>query len=769
MGTVITWEILSYFMALIGVKEFSDLGSMISDQFNLTDPKLLKTEDLAISMSKQPIENTGGVDLGLNVNSLEYDNDNDTYKATKTGSIFAASAPAVVKILLNALGVNVMSTPEVNQKVADALNTAFNIGVTTTTMNLYKIPVIIKDGLTYLSEGMVKKLSDALYTNGVFSTGGITFPNFISGEEYTIDRDLGVAPALNDISNNFQKSSWYNYQCRYTIIHWLTKTADIDALIKTVTPNIIAASYGVSVSNYASKSFFINCQCITSPVTGIATTNNNGLVVLADIEIVSIRIECWYDPGTDEDDIAIKSSTTSNTNLFLTRTTTLANPSTTGTIWSNSFLAEMSPAVEGIDVQIGATTPADNDIDLDTTYPNWVANSIDIGWHDKTANLLRQGKLLPIDLTDIGDNALTGDFTRTQTQTQTGELDKTKKTTTKAIADEATDTVPFVRDVEDEVVVPADIPDVVPEPTPPVVIPTGTTSAGLATIYNPTEAQVNALKGDLWSQNIITTLQSIFLNNPMDAIISLNKVFCTPHTNGTATIKLGYVQTSVTGVKTVDDQYTTIDCGTVNVPEIYGNTTDYEPYTNVSVFLPFIGIQNLSAKDVVGGKLQIIYRVDVTTGTCIAQLFVTKEGVKQMLYSFEGNCAVEIPLSGSNANRAIIGLASITASTVAPGAGLALAGGAMNLVNGVNLQRSGGFQSNAGAMNNKKPYLIINRVLPYEAAGYNQIYGYPSNNRVLLNSVTGYTRVKEVHVEGISCTDYEKNIIEEQLKAGILL
>lgn len=761
MGTVITWEILAYFMALIGVKEFSDLGALTSDQLKLSDPKLLKTEDWNISMSKQPVENTGGVDVGLNVNSLEYDSDTDTYKATKTGSIFAISAPSAVKAILNALGVNVMSTPEVNQKISNALNRAFDIGVTTTTMAAYNVPVIIKDGITYISDTFIKKISDGLYEEGFFnrgeytsdvsaySTGDIVHPSFIP---FTKD----IVNALFDNWNSSSSLSPVYEGVANKVYELITTAASVSGmnLSTDYAVSLYINSYNTSIMTI--QVFFFD-KTLSYTINRIR--NNEQVYVNGTCRTLTIRANNY----TSRVDVSLSQGITGATssNFYAG----LFSDSNSSLITTNNLAGGAS--IEGTVIQEGGTIPQSADINIDDVYPNWVTHAIDIGWYDNVVDVIRRGKALPIDVSGIRDNL--GAWDETQPWAQSGATDIADTAVTDVIAIGATDVIPLVVDIDDVVVTPADIPDVIPQPTPPVVIPGGTSSAGLATIYNPTEAQVNALKGDLWSQNIITTLQSIFLNNPMDAIISLNKVFCTPHTNGTATIKLGYVQTSVTGVKTVDDQYTTIDCGTVNVPEIYGNTTDYEPYTNVSVFLPFIGIQNLSAKDVVGGKLQIIYRVDVTTGTCIAQLFVTKQGAKQMLYSFEGNCAVEIPLSGSNANRAIIGLASIAASTVAPGAGLALAGGAMNLVNGVNLQRSGGFQSNAGAMNNKKPYLIINRMLPYEASGYNQIYGYPSNNRVLLSSVTGYTRVKEVHVEGISCTDYEKNMIEEQLKAGILL
>ena len=77
---------------------------------------------------------------------------------------------------------------------------------------------------------------------------------------------------------------------------------------------------------------------------------------------------------------------------------------------------------------------------------------------------------------------------------------------------------------------------------------------------------------------------------------------------------------------------------------------------------------------------------------------------------------------------------------------------------------------NAGALGIMKPYLIITRPKPAEADNYSKFYGIPSNKTVRLSSCSGYTKVKDIHLEHISrATDDELNEIESLLKTGVII
>ena len=293
------------------------------------------------------------------------------------------------------------------------------------------------------------------------------------------------------------------------------------------------------------------------------------------------------------------------------------------------------------------------------------------------------------------------------------------------------------------------------------------TSSKLFTVYNPTADQIDALGGYLWGESIAGTLASIF-TNPLNAIISLHCIYCEPDVIGTKEIRLGYLASGVSA-KYVVSQYKEVDCGTIRIPEYYGDCRDYSPYTTISLFLPFIGFRPIKVDDVMGSELSIKYFVDVYTGTCLACVSVNKGGVIQLTYNFDGNCSVMLPLTAGSWANMTVGLATaLTSMIVNPVAGALQLPNAVH--NGISMSSQGQLGCNAGAMGRKKPYVVVTNTQAYDAIGYNELYGYPANILTKLSQLEGYTKVKEVHVENVNnATVDEKNEIERLLKSGVII
>ena len=299
------------------------------------------------------------------------------------------------------------------------------------------------------------------------------------------------------------------------------------------------------------------------------------------------------------------------------------------------------------------------------------------------------------------------------------------------------------------------------------------TASGMCSVYNPTKAEVVSFSGWLWSRNFLDNFLKIFAN-PMDAIISLHILYATPDTTSPSNIIVGYLDSGVSA-KVVDQQFTEIDCGSVFIPEYYGNALDYEPYTQVHCYLPFIGIVSLKPNDVLNKTLSIKYGIDVLTGTCLATLY-TSSGEEDNIacYTFAGNCSTQVPLSGGSYAQVITGLAGFLAAGVGAVATanplMALGAGASLLNTHLDVSHSGQIGANAGAMGIRKPYLIITRKSAYDAADYQSFYGMPANKTVILGSCLGYTRVRSLHIDSVGrATDNEKREIETLLKEGVII
>lgn len=395
---------------------------------------------------------------------------------------------------------------------------------------------------------------------------------------------------------------------------------------------------------------------------------------------------------------------------------------------------------------------------LRNTYPDWFNNGFTSNEYDPTTNTIVENNYIPLTLPT--QNPLTHDLDDpeyNQEKAQEGKPDPKNETQAQPL-------------IQNEPSIPPVSP---PTPTPSdngggLVGSHG--NNGLWSIYNPTINELKSLGGYLWSSNIIEILQK-FLNNPMDCIISLHMIYATPSTNGKQNIILGYLDSGVSA-NVVVNQFINIDCGSVNTTEYFGDARDYvAPYTVVECYLPFIGIVKLKTEDIIGSNINIIYTLDVLTGAILCKIFVTKNGAKQQLYTFNGNASVQIPLTGSDRTRLLSGaITGAVAGITAGGLIGAVAGGvAGGLMGGTSIERSGNFSANSGALGIKKPYLIISRKTPYDADNYNDYYGYPSNKTVVLNNCKGFTRIKDIYIDIPNATNEEKNEIETLLKTGIVI
>lgn len=322
---------------------------------------------------------------------------------------------------------------------------------------------------------------------------------------------------------------------------------------------------------------------------------------------------------------------------------------------------------------------------------------------------------------------------------------------------------------------PGDFPSIVP-----------VSGSGLIHVYNPTPQEMISFGNWLWVTYADASIQKIW-NNPFDGVISAHELYATPSNDGRDNIRSGFL-VCPTSAALVRQRYVTIDCGSMVVPEYYGNYLDYAPYSKAHVYLPFIGIVELDVDDIVGHGVNITYHIDSYNGSCIAQITVAKTDYQNTVYQFSGNCSVEIPLAGGSQAAIKAGLISAAATGISSiVGGLAsmfsgnIAGGIGGIAYGIggavsqavsqksSVQHSGTFGASYGAMGIKKPYFIIHRPIQKIVVNYNEDYGFPAHKRVRIGNCKGFLRVREVHAVSSTATDEEKARIEELLKDGVFV
>ena len=306
----------------------------------------------------------------------------------------------------------------------------------------------------------------------------------------------------------------------------------------------------------------------------------------------------------------------------------------------------------------------------------------------------------------------------------------------------------------------------------PIVPPITGTASALWSVYNPTQAELNAFGGWLWSPAFIDNLLKLFAD-PMQAIIGIHKVFATPATGNTQPIKCGFL-TSTANAKIVTSQYSDIDCGSVNLREYFGNVFDYSPHTRIRLFLPFIGFVTLDTGEVMRGTISVTYKVDVITGACLANVSVERDSAGGILYSYGGSAIVSYPISGGSYSGLITGLLGAglsIAGGIATGNPLAAIGGTAKSIAGSRLSvaHSGGFTGNSGAMGVKTPYIVIDRPQTNIAGNFPKYDGYGANYTTKICNMSGYVRCKVVHLSCPNAYKSELDEIETLLLGGVII
>lgn len=327
----------------------------------------------------------------------------------------------------------------------------------------------------------------------------------------------------------------------------------------------------------------------------------------------------------------------------------------------------------------------------------------------------------------------------------------------------------------------------VPDVPWPTIIPSS--GSGLIHVYNPTPAEFVAFGNWLWVTYADPSIEKLW-NNPFDGVIGAHELYATPSNDGTDTIKSGFLDSGISAAL-VRLRYTSINCGSIVIPEYWGNYLDYSPYSKAFIYLPFIGIVEVDVDDIVGHSVNVLYHVDSYNGSCIAQITVARDEYTNTVYQFSGNCAVDLPLAGGSQAAIRAGLISSAASGIGStingiingaafgGLAGALIGGVTGAVGGVanavanvvsqksTVQHSGTFGASYGAMGIKRPYIIIRRPIQKLVNEYQNDYGYPAHKRVVIGACTGFLRAREVHVLSTLATDEEKKKIEQMLKEGV--
>ena len=261
-----------------------------------------------------------------------------------------------------------------------------------------------------------------------------------------------------------------------------------------------------------------------------------------------------------------------------------------------------------------------------------------------------------------------------------------------------------------------------------VVQPPSEERVDFFTIYEPT------------NENMKKINDAIFINagdgstkNVLQYFSSYKKFYCKIPVAGYKQLKGGRYDFGEQAPY-VKEHTIVVDCGSVEITEQYQSLLDYSPFSRLTLYLPFIGFQDLDDKLVVGHTLKVQYVVDVLSGRCLAQLYVDNTDLKSCIAEYAGTIAAD-EMFGGNDGYSYHGTYELMTT----------------------LQ-----------LGELSCYVLIHTKIPLEGEIVNY-KGLPTNEIVKVGDVTGFIQYSSIHVDGMTATDVEKSEIERLLMSGIFV
>ena len=297
--------------------------------------------------------------------------------------------------------------------------------------------------------------------------------------------------------------------------------------------------------------------------------------------------------------------------------------------------------------------------------------------------------------------------------------------------------------------------------------------AGFVHAYLIGTGSLTQLANYLLSDDFLQNVKNLF-QNPIDYILSLVSIPVTP-TDVTANqdVEIGGVNTNIKAAK-INKSFVEVKFGGIKCEELWHGFIDYAPITKVSLYAPFVGIQELNTDDVMDGELELSYRIDVLTGTFNCSLLVkNSRKTNGILYAYEGTVGYQIPIFASDVTNKLNALKNSVAgglSAVASGGVIGGATAVMSIIEASiskpNVRRSGSLSGDSGFLGNYTPYIIIERPVQALPGLYAAQKGYASRSSGKISDFSGFLQVDTIDLSGIACTEAEKDLILQAFKEG---
>lgn len=321
-------------------------------------------------------------------------------------------------------------------------------------------------------------------------------------------------------------------------------------------------------------------------------------------------------------------------------------------------------------------------------------------------------------------------------------------------------------------------------------------STGFAMSYELTQAGMYKIRQWFGANDIITALKNYFNGNPLESVFSCIWVpYTIPAAAKTQTSKLWIGDMNNEDYPPYFPFDNNTDCYYIHGMPVWTNPTtiqitngeldfrDFEPYSMAQIYLPGVGVMDLSLKDLgiltSANPLAIDSVIEIVTGNV---MYKVKNAGGNTVLTAQTNVAAQCPLGQMTTNgggaltallstgAAVAGLAAAPATGGASAvAGVGLAMSAANIAMSSMKHSPSIAGSCGGALASIDPYIRLNmlhsKTEDVDSLNYIAQRGRPYGETVTISTLSGYVQCEGASVSG-SMTEHEREEINEYLNSG---
>ena len=276
-------------------------------------------------------------------------------------------------------------------------------------------------------------------------------------------------------------------------------------------------------------------------------------------------------------------------------------------------------------------------------------------------------------------------------------------------------------------------------------------------LYKLTKAEVKDVMDDIWTRGALEALAELMTGSGAGALqgcywyYGLNSNISTAAS--TNKVHIGKNAIGTTQKTVINKEFVELPMGSVAVPAYYGDARDYAT-TTYQLYIPFIGLIDLQAIDVLGYTIFLEYRINLSDGSSVVQIYRERAGGRYYIYTGDCQFGYSIPLQAEPTKDAISWAVGVVKG---------------NFDNTTGEKYSvGSFASSANVMSDFTPYLYVTRKAELSDTDFANYKGLPANVTRSMVEFSGYVEVADVINAGTLPTRRNQDIVD-LLKGGVYI